>query len=454
MSTKPKIHLVDDESIIHDIIKRVFNQNEYDLIISENKHKAIENHTVDVDVVIMDLMIPGTSGIEIFKELKKIDPDIKAIFLTAFGTIDTAIETIKMGALDYLQKPFNNLELKHRINRIIKEKNTTKENIRLKKTLNQRFNLGNIIGNSKVLKKTLNTVESVAKSNSTILITGESGTGKELIAKAIYLNSNRVRRPFISLNSSNIPETLFESILFGHKKGSFTGAYSDKKGAFEEADKGTIFFDEISNINLDIQAKILRVLQEKEIQPLGSNKAFKVDVRIIAATNEDLREKIKKNEFREDLFFRLNVIDINLPSLRERKEDIPLLVTHFLKKYNTENEKNITVIPEKFMKYMIDYNWPGNIRELENAINRAVLLTSSNELDYNTLPGEILNFNPDSDNYNDTDLDFNSKVDLYKKKLISKALKENNWIQKKAAISLGLKPTTLSELMKRLEITK
>ncbi len=452
MNRKPKIHLVDDEYIIHDIIKRIFNPDEYELIISENKHQAIANHTIDVDVVIMDLMIPGTSGIEIYKELKKSDPEIKAIFLTAFGTIDTAIETIKLGALDYLQKPFNNIDLKHRINRIIKEKDTVKENIQLKKTLNQRFNFGNIIGVSKALKKTLDIVESVAKSNSTILITGESGTGKELIAKAIYLNSKREKRPFISFNSSNIPETLFESLLFGHKKGSFTGAHMDKKGAFEEADKGTIFFDEISNISVDIQAKILRVLQEKEIQPLGSNKAFKVDVRIIAATNVDLREKVKKNEFRDDLFFRLNVIDISLPSLRERKEDIPLLISHFLEKYNNENEKNINIIPEKFMKFMIDYNWPGNIRELENAINRAVLLSSGKELDYNALPYEITNFNPEFDT--NMGNDFNTQVDLYKKKLIKRSLNENNWIQKKAAIALGLKPTTFSELMKRLEITK
>jgi len=454
MSKKPKIHLVDDEYIIHDIIKRLFNPNEYELIISENKHTALENHTPDVDVVIMDLMIPGTSGIEIFKELKKNDPEIKAIFLTAFGTIDTAIETIKLGALDYLQKPFNNLDLKHRINRIIKEKSIAIENINLKKVLNQRFNFGNIIGISKALKKTLSTVESVAKSNSTILITGESGTGKELIAKAIFLNSNRAKMPFISFNSSNIPETLFESMLFGHKKGAFTGAYTDKKGAFEAADKGTIFFDEISNISTEIQAKILRVLQEKEIQPLGSNKAFKVDVRIIAATNVDLRERIKTNEFREDLFFRLNVIDIKLPSLRERKEDIPLLVSHFLEKYNKENDKNLNIIPKIFMKYMIDYNWPGNIRELENAINRVVLLSSKNELDYKTLPYEITNFDPEFDTNNNHNNDFNTQIELYKKKLIIRALNECNWIQKKAALSLGLKATTLSELMKRLEITK
>jgi two-component system response regulator PilR (NtrC family) len=260
--------------------------------------------------------------------------------------------------------------------------------------------------------------------------------------------------PIISFNSSNIPETLFESMLFGHKKGAFTGAYADKKGAFEAADKGTIFFDEISNISTEIQAKILRVLQEKEIQPLGSNKTFKVDVRIIAATNVDLRERIKTNEFREDLFFRLNVIDIKLPSLRERKEDIPLLVSHFLEKYNKENDKNLNVIPKIFMKHMVDYNWPGNIRELENAINRVVLLSPKNELDYKTLPYEIINFDPEFDTDNNHNNDFNTQIELYKKKLIIRALNECNWIQKKAALSLGLKATTLSELMKRLEITK
>ena len=444
------IHLVDDESIIHDIFKRIFKEPEYGLIISENRSQAKANHHQDVDVVIMDLMIPGTSGIEIFKTLKKDDPDIKVIFLTAFGTIESAIEAIKLGAVDYIQKPFNNIEIKHKIDRIIKERDVNKENTQLKKMLNQRFSFKNIIGQSRALIRTLSLVESVADTSSTVLISGDSGTGKELIAKAIYRNSNRKDKPFFSFNSSNIPPTLFESILFGYKKGAFTGAYSDKKGIFEEGDTGTLFLDEIANLDYETQTKILRVLQEKEIQPLGSNKAIKVDVRIIVATNVNLKEKVEKNEFREDLYYRLNIINIHLPPLKERKEDIPILAEHFLLKYIEENNKTIKRIDSKFMKPLMDYHWPGNVRELENAILRAVLLATSDTLTVDLLPEEILG----STRKNAKKGNFYERIDELKKELVLEALQSNNWVQKNAAKKLGLKATTLSELMKRLNIQK
>ncbi|MBE0665001.1 MAG: sigma-54-dependent Fis family transcriptional regulator, partial [Candidatus Aminicenantes bacterium] len=280
-----------------------FSRNQYELRISENKSQAKTNHDEDVDVVIMDQMIPGSSGLEIFKELKTNDPQIKVIFLTAFGTIEAAIEAIQQGALDYLQKPFNNIELKHKVDRVIKEKKLKRENTQLKKTIGDRFSFSNIIGRSPLLKKILGIVESVADANSTVLITGESGTGKELIAKAIHSNSNRRNMPFSPFNSSNIPANLFESLLFGYKKGAYTGAVSDKKGIFEEADGGTIFFDEIANLTTETQSKILRVIQEKEIQPLGGNVIKKVDVRILAATNIELLSKVKSGEFREDLYY-------------------------------------------------------------------------------------------------------------------------------------------------------
>jgi len=447
---KKIIHLVDDESIIHDIFKRIFKEPEYQLVISENKSQAKTNHSPDVDVVIMDLMIPGTSGIEIFKELLKDDPDIKCIFLTAFGTIESAIEAIKLGAEDYLQKPFNNVEIKHKIDRIIKARNMRKENIQLKKVLNERFSFKNIIGKSHALMKVLSLVESVANTNSTILITGESGTGKELIAKAIYQNSNRKDKPFFSFSSSNIPPTLFESILFGHKKGSFTGAYTDKKGIFEEADGGGLFLDEIANLDYETQTKILRVLQEKEIQPLGGNKTINVDVRIIVATNVDLKEQVDKNEFREDLYYRLNIINIHLPPLRERKEDILILAKHFIKKYARENKKTITGMDSKFLKQLMDYNWPGNIRELENAILRAIILTTTEMLTPDLLPAEILGAQQRFPKRGT----FYERIDALKRELIVEALERNNWVQKKASKELGLKATTLSELMKRLNIQK
>ncbi len=447
--SRKTIHLIDDESIIHDIFNRILDKSEYNIIISENKPQALENHSEDVDVAIIDLMIPGTSGLEIFASLKETDPSINAIFLTAFGTIETAIEAIQMGAIDYMQKPFNNMEVKHKIDRIIKEKNTKKENVRLKKVLNKRFSFENIIGNSKALQKTLSLVESVANSSSTILITGESGTGKEMIAKAIYQNSNRRNNPFFSFNSSNIPETLFESILFGHKKGTFTGAISDKKGIFEEAHTGTIFFDEIANLNDETQKKILRVIQEKEIQPLGSNKVIKVDVRLITATNVDLLEKVESGEFRKDLYYRLNIINIELPPLRERKEDIPLLFEFFLNKYNQENSKEIKYPDEKLVKYLMEYDWPGNIRELENIVQRCVLLTHKKTISKSVIPPEIINVKQFRKKGN-----FNDLVDNFKKEIILSALERNDWVQKKASEELELKATTFSELMKRLNIKK
>jgi len=446
------IHLVDDESIIHEIFQRIFKDEEYELIISENMSQAVSNHFPEVDVVIMDLMIPGTSGIEIFKQLTKTDPAIKVIFLTAYGTIESAIEAIKLGAVDYLQKPFNNVELRHKIDRVIKERQVKKENIRLKKTLNQRFSFSNIIGNSQALKHTLELVENVAPTHSTILITGESGTGKELIAKAIFSHSLRRNNPFFSFNSSNIPSTLFESILFGHKKGSFTSAHMDKKGIFEEADGGTLFLDEIANLDTETQAKILRVLQEKEIQPLGGSRAFKVDVRIIAATNVDLMEKVRSGQFREDLYYRLNIINIHLPPLRERLEDIPLLADHFMKKYADENEKPTMRMDPDFIRTLMEYRWPGNIRELENSIQRAVILAQGTTLRAENLPPEI-----NSPTIEDSSLgigNFNDQINAYKRRLIMEALKKHDWVQKRAAESLQLKPTTLSELIKRLHIQK
>ena len=444
------IHLVDDEGIIHDIFRRIFLEPEYELRISENKSQAKTNHDEGVDVVIMDQMIPGSSGLEIFKELKKDDPQIKVIFLTAFGTIESAIEAIQQGAVDYLQKPFNNIELKHKVDRVIKEKKLKLENTQLKKTINDRFSFDNIIGRSPLLKKILGIVESVADANSTVLITGESGTGKELIAKAIHSNSNRKNMPFSPFNSSNIPANLFESLLFGYKKGAYTGAVSDKKGIFEEADGGTIFFDEIANLTDEVQAKILRVIQEKEIQPLGGNLIKKVDVRILAATNIDLLTKVKNNEFREDLYYRLNIINIHLPPLRERKEDIPLLAEAFLKRFARENKKLIKGMNAKFLRHLMDYDWPGNIRELENTMLRAVLLSSSETLAPEALAPGILGIK----NQRLEPGGFNDKVDTFKRQLIIETLERNNWVQKKAADELQLKPSTLYELIKRLRIDK
>ncbi len=444
------LHLIDDEKIIHDIFKRIYKNDAIQIIISENMSQALSQHNDQVDAVILDLMIPGTSGLEIFKELKKIDPAVQVIFLTAYGTIETAIEAMRLGAVDYLQKPFNNEEIKHRIHRVIKEREIQRENRMLKKTLGERYGFPNIIGKSHEFKKVLDMVESVAPTNSTILISGESGTGKELIAKAIYLNSARRHKPFLCFNSSNIPSTLFESLLFGYKKGSFTGAYNDKKGIFEEADGGTIFFDEIANIDVQTQAKILRVLQEKEIQPLGSNRSVKVDVRIICATNVNLKDLVERGEFRDDLYYRLNIINVHLPPLRDRKDDIPELMRFFIEKYKQENQKQLADPDQTMIQKLVEYHWPGNIRELENAMQRAVVLSTDGTLHSGLLPDEIRS----QESKTHSQGSFHDKVDAYRKELIRAALDENNWVQKKAAEALEIKPTTLSELMKRLGINR
>ncbi len=448
---KTTIHLVDDEQIIHDIFRRIFREPEFELIISENKAQAKSNHHPDIDVVIMDLMIPGTSGLEVFRELKKDDPAIQGIFLTAFGTIETAIEAIKMGAADYLTKPFNNLEIRHRIERLAREKRLGKENIQLRRALGERFSFDRIIGQSAVLRKVLSIIESVADSNSTLLITGESGTGKELVAKAIYQNSNRRNAPYFAFNSSNIPQTLFESLLFGYKKGAYTGADTDKKGIFEEADGGILFFDEIANLTPETQAKILRVIQEKEIQPLGSNRTMKVDVRILAATNVDLRQKVEEGAFREDLFYRLNIINLHLPPLRDRKEDIPLLLDHFLKKFAAENHKTITGVTPDYIDRLMHYDWPGNVRELENAVLRSVLLCAGDSLTLSGLPPEVSDPKP---SLRSGEGSFHDQVEQFKRRLIRAALDQHDGVQSRAAAALGLKASTLSELMKRLEIRK
>jgi len=444
------IHLVDDEIVIHDIFKRIFHEPEYELRISENKAQAKANHSPDVDVVIMDQMIPGSSGHDIFKELKNEDPEARENILPAFGTIEAAIEAIRQGALDYLQKPFDNVELRHKVERVIKEKRLKQENVQLRRTLDGRFAFDNIIGRSPLLKKVLGIVESVADSNSTVLITGESGTGKELIANAIHSNSNRRHMPFAPFNSSNIPATLFESLLFGYKKGAYTGAVADKKGIFEECDGGTVFFDEIANLSDETQSKILRVLQEKEIQPLGSNQIKKVDVRILAATNIDLMAQVKGGAFREDLYYRLNIINIHLPPLRERKEDIPPLAEAFLKRFTHENKKTVRTMSPAFLRQLMDYSWPGNIRELQNAMLRAVLLSGGEMLEPESLPPEILSAGAPRPLASG----FNEKVDAFKRQLIVETLERNNWVQKKAAEELRLKPSTLYELIKRLGIAR
>jgi two-component system, NtrC family, response regulator PilR len=383
--------------------------------------------------------------------LRKMDSDIPVIMVTAYASLENAIECMKHGAFDYITKPFKNDVVLLAINKAIHQRSLLQENKNLKSQLKGIYGFENIVGHSEQMRKVFDLVSQVAPSRSTILITGESGTGKELIAKAIHFHSPRSGRPFVVVNSGSLPPDLLESNLFGHMKGSFTGAIATKKGLFEIADGGSIFFDEIGNINLDTQAKLLRVIQEKEFMRVGGVETIHVDVRIIAATNSDLYGATKEAKFREDLYYRLNVISIHLPPLRERMEDIPLLADYFVQKYCKENEKLQLHITPEALNAMMEYSWPGNVRELENVIERAVVLCRGDAITVELLP-ETISRKTRPFMISEENLPFKEKVDQYRKLLILDALEKADGIQKEAARLLRIKPTTLNEMIKRYRI--
>jgi two-component system response regulator PilR (NtrC family) len=456
MANKVLIHIIDDEPIIHEVLGDLLTTEGYDVESSFNGEEALDKHSPDTyDLILLDLLMPGMNGIEVLGKIKKIDPHAIIIIITAYASVESAISAMKKGAFDYIQKPFKHDELLLTIDRAREHKKLQDENIRLKDELKGKFSFENIIGKSKVMNNVFDTIKAAAPTRSTILLQGESGTGKELVAKAIHQNSDRANAPFIIVNSGSLPPDLLESNLFGHLKGAFTGAVSDKKGLFEAADKGSIFFDEISSLNMETQAKLLRVMQDREFMRLGGTKTMRVNVRIIAATNTDLEDLINKNMFRQDLYFRLNVIKIELPTLHERKEDIPLLVRHFLDIYNKENKKEITGISEDVMEVFANYDWPGNIRELENLIERAVVLTRTNFITRNNLPPFLYEPDEKHEAASMTSADsgtLKEQTHLFQKNWILEALRKTNGIQKKAAQLLGVKPTTLNEMIKRLDI--
>jgi len=456
MASKGSIHIIDDEPIIHEILGQLLTSEGYEVELSSGGEEALEKHDGDAfDLILLDLLMPGMDGIEVLKKLKKINPQAHIIIITAYASVESAISAMKMGAYDYIQKPFKNDELLLTIERAIEHKKLELENLRLKDEIKKKFSFENIIGKSEVMNNVFELIKATAPTRSTILLEGESGTGKELVARAIHQNSDRANFPFIIVNSGSLPPDLLESHLFGHVKGAFTGATSQKKGLFQAADKGSIFFDEISAIGLETQAKLLRVMQDREFMRLGGTKTIRVDARIIAATNTDLEELIQHKKFREDLFYRLNVIKIELPSLRERKEDIPLLVKHFVDNYSKENKKEIELVSEDVMEILENYDWPGNIRELENLIERAVVLTKSKLITRMSLPAflqpqqrkKAQSFSVPNDENT-----LKEQVLSYQKNSIVDALKKAKGVQKEAAKLLGVKPTTLNEMIKRFKI--
>jgi two-component system response regulator AtoC len=386
---KVKVLIVDDEAIIRDALSDWLNDIGYQVFTAENGHKALDVIEKEKPgIMITDLVMPGMDGIELMKRAKARQPDIEVIIITAYASIPTAITAMKEGAYDYIEKPFCPERAELLVKKLAEHRELIEENLSLRQKLEDRYRFENIIAKSSKMQRVIEVIKVVAKSNATVLITGESGTGKELVARAIHSQSDRRSKPFVAVSCAALPESLLESELFGHEKGSFTGAYAQKKGKFEFANGGTLFLDEIGEMSANIQVHLLRVLEEKEFTRVGGNLPIKVNVRVISATNKDLRKAIEKQEFREDLYYRLNVVNIELPPLRERKEDIPLLAEHFLHKFAAENRKEVTEFSPEVIESLLAYDWPGNIRELENSIERAIILSRDSSITTADLPQE------------------------------------------------------------------
>src|SRR3954454_8610344 len=387
MPSHGAVLIIDDEAEIRESLQTLLEIEGYEVEAAINGEDGLSRlGERPFDLVLLDLALPGRNGLEILPEIRALDPQVSVIMITAYGTVEDAVRAMQSGATNFLQKPWDNEKLLADVRSVVARRRAEEENIQLKRALKQRYNFENIVGKSEVMLKIFDLVAQVAPSRSTVLLQGESGTGKELIAKAIHLNSPRRDRPFVPVNTGSMPPDLLESTLFGHVKGAFTSAISSKRGLFEIADRGTLFLDEIGTMSIDTQAKILRVLQDRKFMHLGGVHEVQVDVRIVAATNVDLRQMVREGKFREDLFYRLNVISIDLPPLRQRKEDIPLLADFFLRRYSEENQQPTRRITPEALRPVLNYSWPGNVRELENVMERAVVLSSSSEIGADLLP--------------------------------------------------------------------
>jgi DNA-binding NtrC family response regulator len=462
---KRRILVIDDEIDIRESLELLLTGENYEVHLAENATAGMQRfENNSFDLILLDLMMPDRSGMEVLADIRQRDQETPVFMLTAYGSVEVAVKALKLGANDYFAKPWDNEKLLIEIDRMIAKARLERENAQLKRALKQRYAFPNIVGKSHQMLRLLDQVAQVAPSRATILITGETGTGKELIAKAIHGHSARADQAFVPVNSGSLPSELLESILFGHVKGAFTGAVARQKGLFETANRGTIFFDEIGTIAPEIQVKLLRVMQDREFIPLGANESIKVDVRIIAATNADLKKMVDEGKFREDLYYRLNVINLNLPPLRDRKEDLPLLLEHFFNKYCRENEKFLDSQNESTLSFepdaleiLMEYPWPGNVRELENVVERAVVLTTSNLVPVHVLPDHLqhasgVKIRRDASGTLPADASLSEMVADFERRKIIEVLDAVNYSQTEAAERLHIPLSTLNQKIKRLNI--
>jgi DNA-binding NtrC family response regulator len=449
MKTEVNILVVDDEEIVRGSLLDWLREDGYQVEAAEDGFKALEKFKEQSwDIALIDLKMPKMDGLELLTKIKETRPETQVVIITAFATVNTAVQAMKTGAYDYLVKPFNPEELSMLIKRLVESQSLIKEISHLRKELKKQYQFYDLISKSAAMQKVFDFAHIIAKSNSNILILGESGTGKELLARAIHNESLRAAGPFIAVSCVALTETLLESELFGHEKGAFTDAIAQKKGKFELADRGTIFLDEIGDISPKLQLSLLRVLQEKEFTRVGGTKSIKVDVRIIAATNRDLKKAVDEGKFRDDLYYRLNVISIELPPLREHKEDIPLLVQHFIEKFNIEMGSKVERIAEEALGLLMKYDWPGNVRELENVIERATVITKGT-----LIKAEDLHLSPQVIKEKGAGPSSDDKtIKSIEKKHIAKVLKENNWNIQKSAEQLGIDRVTLYNKIKKYKL--
>ena len=456
MSAKGSILIVDDEQDVRESLEELLKLEGYQPVAASTGEEGLKKaEERPFDLVLLDISLPDQSGIDVLRSIKRDSPDTGVIMITAYDSGQTAFQASKEGADSYITKPWDNDRVLLEVRNALDKSRLQLENVQLRRAL-KRYALPNIVGKSDAIQKVMDLVTLVAPTRATVLILGESGTGKELVAKTIHSTSPRADRPFVPVNTGSMPVDLLESTLFGHVKGAFTSAVATKRGLFEVADQGTIFFDEIGTIGVETQAKLLRVIQEREFMRLGGTETIKVDVRILAATNADLKKLVQENKFREDLYYRLNVINIPLPPLRQRKEDIPLLVEHSLKKYSQENGRDGLRFSAEALKMLMDYDWPGNVRELENAVERAVVLSSGPLLGPEVLPEQFFeNHSGETHSLPMENLEGRSLFDIMEtceRQIILDMLERTGWSQTEAAERFKIPLSTLNQKIKRLQI--